>query len=120
MDPTTMLRTAACLFVLTALGGLLMAGIRFMGKRNPPPWIAMLHGLLAGAGVTLLAYAAFTATIPATATIALLLFVLAALGGLVLNLNYEWNRRLLPAPLLVVHALVAVAGFVLLLFAAWS
>jgi hypothetical protein len=120
MDPTTMLRTAACLFVLTALGGLLMAGIRFMGKRNPPPWIAMLHGLLAGAGVTLLAYAALTTTVPAMATIALLLFVLAALGGLVLNLHYEWNRRLLPAPLLVVHALVAVVGFVLLLVAAWS
>jgi hypothetical protein len=120
MDPTTMLRTAACMFVLTALGGLLMAGIRFMGKRNPPPWIAMLHGLLAAAGVTLLAYAALTATIPALATIALLLFVLAALGGLVLNLHYEWNRRLLPAPLLVVHALVAVVAFVLLLVAAWS
>lgn len=120
MDPTTMLRTAACLFLLAALGGVLMAGIRFMGKRNPPPWIAMLHGLLAGAGVTLLAYAAVTATIPPMATIALLLFVLAALGGLVLNLNYEWNRRLLPAPLLVVHALVAVTAFVLLLIAAWG
>ena len=120
MDPTMMLRTAACLFLLAALGGLLMAGVRFMGKRNPPPWIAMLHGLLAGAGLTLLDYAAFTSTIPATATLALVLFVLAALGGLVLNLNYEWNRRLLPAPLLVVHALVAVSGFVLLLVAAWS
>jgi hypothetical protein len=114
-----MLRTAACLLVLTALGGLLMAGIRFMGKRNPPPWIAMLHGLLAGAGVTLLAYASLTAAVPATATIALLLFVLAALGGLVLNLKYEWNRALLPAPLLVGHAVVAVVGFVLLLVAAW-
>jgi len=120
MDPTTMLRTAACLFVLTALGGLLMAGIRLMGKRNPPPWIAMLHGLLAGAGVTLLAYAALTTTIPATATIALVLFAIAALGGLVLNLNYEWNRRLLPLPLMIVHALVAVTGFVLLLVAAWA
>jgi hypothetical protein len=120
MDPTTMLRIAACLFLLAALGGLLMAGIRLLGKRNPPPWIAMLHGLLAGAGVTLLAYAAFTATIPALATIALLLLVLAALGGLVLNLNYEWNRRLLPVPLLVVHALVAVVGFGLLLLAAWG
>jgi len=120
MDPTTMLRAAACLFLLTALGGLLMAGIRFMGKRNPPPWIAMLHGLLAGAGVTLLAYAVLAGTVPATATLALLLFVLAALGGLVLNLKYEWNRVLLPTPLLVGHALVAVVGFVLLLVAAWA
>ena len=120
MEPMLSMRTAVVLLALAALGGLLMAGIRFMGKRNPPPWIAMLHGLLAGAGVTLLAYAVLTATVPATATIALLLFVLAALGGLVLNLNYEWNRRLLPAPLLIVHALIAVAGFVLVLFAAWA
>jgi hypothetical protein len=120
MDSTTMLRTAACLFLLAALGGLVMAGIRFGGQRNPPPWIAMLHGLLAGAGLTLLAYAAVTTVLPATALLALALFVLAALGGLVLNLNYEWNRRLLPVPLLVVHALVAVAGFALLLVAAWT
>ena len=43
MDPTTMLRTASCLFVLAALGGLLMAGIRFFGKRNPPPWVALVQ-----------------------------------------------------------------------------
>ena len=120
MDPTTMLRTAACLFVLAALGGLMMAGIRFFGRRNPPPWVALLHGLLAGAGLTLLVYAAATAAIPRLAIVALVLFLLAAVGGLVLNLRYEWNRLLLPAPLVVGHALVAVVGFVLLLAAAWG
>jgi hypothetical protein len=48
------------------------------------------------------------------------LFLLAALGGLVLNLRYEWNRLLLPAPLVIGHALIAVIGFVLLLAAAWG
>ncbi|MFL6591613.1 MAG: hypothetical protein ACJ8GK_02750 [Luteimonas sp.] len=120
MDPTTMLRTAACLFALTALGGLLMAGIRFFGGRNPPAWVAMAHGLLAGAGVTLLAYAAVSASVPRLAVISLVLFLLAALGGLVLNLRYEWNRLLLPASLVIGHAVVAVLAFGLLLAAAWG
>jgi hypothetical protein len=120
MDASTMLRTAACLFVLTALGGLLMAGIRFGGKRNPPIWITMAHGLLAGAGVTLLAYATFTTSVPRTAVIALVLFLIAAAGGVLMNLRYEWNRELLPAPLLIGHALIAVIAFVLVLMAAWA
>jgi hypothetical protein len=120
MDASTMLRTAACLFVLTALGGLLMAWIRFSGKHNPPIWITMAHGLLAGAGVTLLAYASFTADVPRTAVIALVLFLVAAAGGVLLNLRYEWNRQLLPAPLVIVHALVAVLAFALVLAAAWG
>jgi hypothetical protein len=120
MDPMTMLRTSACLFVLTALGGLLMAGIRFFGARNPPPWVALVHGLLAGAGVTLLAYVTATAQVPRLAIVALVLFLLAALGGVVLNLRYEWNRTLLPATLVLGHAAAAIVGFVVLLAAAWG
>lgn len=120
MDPVTMLRTSACLFVIAALGGLVMAGIRFAGARNPPPWLALVHGLMAGAGVTLLAYVSVTAQVPRLALYALVLFLLAALGGLVLNLRYEWNRQLLPAPLVLGHALIAVIGFGLLLAAAWG
>ncbi len=120
MDSITMLRTATCLFAIAALGGLLMAGIRFFGKRNPPAWIAMAHGLLAGAGLTLLAYAALTVGVPRMATIALVLLLIAAAGGLAMNLGYAWNRRLLPAPLLIGHALLAVVAFVLLLDAAWA
>ena len=47
MESAPMLQTAVVLFTLAALGGLLMAFIRFGGKRNPPAWLAMLHGLLA-------------------------------------------------------------------------
>ena len=64
MEPNLMLQSATGLFVVAALGGLAMAGIRLLGKRNPPPWLALLHGLLAGAGITLLLYAALTTSIP--------------------------------------------------------
>ena len=80
----------------------------------------MAHGFFAGAGVTLLAYAALTVGVSRMAEVALVLFLVAAAGGIVMNLNYEWKRQLLPAPLLAWHALLAIVAFVLLLDAAWA
>ncbi|MGY0633382.1 hypothetical protein [Luteimonas sp. A478] len=115
IDPMDMLQAAVVLFTLAALGGLAMAGIRFAGKRNPPAWLAMLHGLLAAAGITLLAYTAYVGGAPALALAALLLFLLAAGGGSVLSLAYKWKQRLLPAWLVLAHAVLAVLGYALLL-----
>lgn len=115
METYTMLQTAAVLFGAAALGGLLMAGMRFSGTPRPPTWLAMGHGLLAAAGLTLLIYAAATAGVPRTAQIAMVLFVIAAAGGAAMNLLYHWKLLPLPIPLMLVHALLAVSGFVLLL-----
>jgi uncharacterized membrane protein HdeD (DUF308 family) len=115
MEPNLMLQSATGVFVVAALGGLVMAGIRLFGKRNPPVWLTMAHGLLAGAGLTLLIYAAFTSRIPQMAVIAMWLFLVAATGGIVMNLGYQWKQRPLPVPLMVVHALLAIVAFVLLL-----
>lgn len=119
MDSLSMLRAALLLLVLAALGGLLMAGIRFSRKVNPPAWIAMLHGLLAASAITLVAYADYAGEVPTTARVALALFVAAALGGVVLSLGYKWKQRLLPAGLVVGHALLAVSGVVCLWMAAY-
>jgi len=120
MDPLSMLRTSSVLFAITAVGGVVMAVIRFGGKPHPPSWIAMVHGLLEGAGLTLLAYAYFAATVPVFAALALLLFVVAALGGVILNLGYHLKDMPLPIWLVVVHAAVGVVAFVLLVFGAWG
>ena len=120
MEPVLIMKTASVLLAITALGGLTMAGISFAGKPQPPTWLAMLHGLLAGAAVTLLLYAYFTVGLPALACWALLLFLLAAAGGAFLNLNYHWKMLPLPKALIVGHAGVAVAGFALLLAATWA
>ena len=117
MEPTLMMRTAAVLLAISAAGGAAMAVIRFAGKPQPPTWLAMLHGFLSAAAVTLLLYAAFTVGLPAMANAALALFVIAALGGMVLNLNYHWKLLPLPKWLVVVHASIAVVGFLLLLVA---
>ena len=114
-----MLQTAVILLGLTALGGLVMAAIRWSGADRPPSWLAMAHGLLAGSGLTLVLYTAFTAGLPGLAWVGLVLLVLAALGGVYLNLAY--HARLLPVPknIIVVHALLAVAGFGALLLGAF-
>lgn len=117
MEPMTMLKASVALFAISAAGGLVMAAIRLGRKVNPPAWLAMLHGLLAASGLTLLAYATFTTSVPAFAQYSLGLLVVAALGGLVLNLRYQWLNRPLPVGLMLGHAALAVLGFALLLMA---
>jgi hypothetical protein len=120
MEPLLTMKTACALLAVSAIGGLVMAGIRFGGKPQPPTWLAMLHGFLSAAALTLLAYAYFTVGLPALAAWALLLLVIAAAGGAFLNLNFHWKQLPLPKGIIVVHAGVAVAGFVLLLVATFA
>jgi len=120
MEPASVLLTSAVLLALAAAGGLIMAGIRFMGSQSPPASLAMLHGFLAAAAVTLLLYAAFTVGLPRTALLALALLLAAAGGGALLNLNYHWKQLPLPKWLVIGHAIAAVAGFALLLAATWQ
>ena len=119
MDPTTLVRTATIVLAVAALGGLLMAIMRFSGAERPPSWLAMLHGLLAGAGLTLLLYAGFASGIPKAMWIGVALLVLAALGGVYLNLAYHDKHLALPKSIVVVHALLAVAGFGLIFLGAF-
>jgi hypothetical protein len=114
MEAAVMTKTALVLLTLTALGGVLMAVIRLGRGANPPSWLAMGHGLLAGSALTLLLYAYFTLGLSPLAGWALLLFVVAALGGAYLNLGFHTKAVLLPKSIVVVHAVVAVLGYVLL------
>lgn len=120
MDVQTMLRTAIVLLAVTALGGLLMAGMRLTGRPRPPSSIAMVHGLLAASGLTLILYAGLAAGIPGAAWAGVLLLALAALGGLVLNLRYHAEGLELPVALMLGHAAIAAAGFVVLAIAGWN
>ena len=120
MNSLTMARVAVILLAIGALGGIVMAIFRLSRNLNPPTWLAMLHGLLAAAGVTLLLYAAFAVGLPTLADIGLAILLVAALGGVVLNLRYQWQRQLLSPGLMVAHAVLAVLGFVLVLLPVWS
>lgn len=120
MHLASILWTSTILLVITAAGGLVMAGISFKGNQQPPTWLAMLHGFLAAAAITLLLYAAATIGLPGMALTALVLFLVAAAGGVVLNLNYHWKQLPPPRWLILVHATAAIAGFLLLLVATWA
>ncbi len=120
MDASMMLRTACALLAIAALGGIGMAAIRFGKGGNPPVALAMAHGLLAAAGTTLLAYAAFTSGVPVAAWLALTMLLGAAVLGAYLNLAYQWQRRQIPGGLMVLHAAIALAGFGALLVAAFG
>lgn len=115
MDAMTMMKTAAALLAVAALGGLLMAGIRLSGKDRPPSSIAMLHGALALAAATLLIYAAVAVGIPPLAQLSILVLLIAALIGAWINLRFHSQLQPLPIKPMIAHALVAVVGFVLLL-----
>ena len=115
MEVQTLLVTVVVLFTLAALGGLAMAAMRLGTGRNPPAWLAMLHGMLGAAGLTLLVFAVFTTELPALAMLAAVLILAAAIGGAVMNLAFHWHGRLLPKGLLFGHAALAVAGYLALL-----
>ena len=109
-----MLLTSFILFAITAFLGVCMVGIRESTQRNPPAWLTMFHGLPAAAGLTLLLYAAVAFGVPRLVVAALILFLIAAGGGAVLNLAYQQQGQLLPRWLMYLHLLLAVSGFVLL------
>lgn len=115
-----MLEVSTWLFALAAIGGVVMGVIRLQGERNPPTWLAMGHGMLAAAGLTLLAYAVWAVDVPPMATYALVLFLLAAVGGAYMNLRFHWERVLLPRSWVYAHAALAVAAFVLLVLAVYA
>lgn len=120
MQAMGMIQTAAGLFAVAAVGGIVMAAIRMAGKRNPPHWLAMAHGFLAGAGLTLLVYAALSVGLPGRALTATVLFALAAGGGVVLNLAYQMKQRPLPVAFMFGHAALAVVALLLLLSVAFG
>jgi hypothetical protein len=119
MEPNLVMQTAVVILAISAVGGIVMSGIRFGGRPLPPTPLAMLHGFLSASALTLLIYAACTVGLPSLALAATVLFVIAAIGGIVMNLNYHWKLLPLPKWLVVVHALIAVVGFLCLLVAAW-
>jgi hypothetical protein len=102
------------LFAIAALGGLVLASIRLRGS-NPPLALALIHGALAAAGLVALILAVLHASAsPSAPRIALALFVVAALGGFVLFAAHL-RKNNIPVPLMLIHAVVAVGGFVTLL-----
>ena len=110
---------SAILFALAALGGLTLAAMHFRGggRERPPTALAVVHGLVAAAALVLLiiGVAGAVAGMSALPLAALALFVIAALGGAYMFLGKHLRGQALPGPVVVLHGLLAVAGFLVLL-----
>jgi len=106
---------ALVLFALAAIGGVILAVLRLRGRADLPLGLAVVHGLVAAAGlvalIVALAGASAAGSLP---KVALALFIVAALGGFVLITSHLRTKNV-PVPIMLVHATVAVVAFVLLL-----
>lgn len=108
-----MLIASLVCFALAAAGGSLLIYMH-LSQKSAPVGIAALHGLAALSGLILLVTGMAQGHTGRIFIAALSLFVIAALGGLILFAMHLRSRPL-PVPILVMHALVAVAGLLTLL-----
>src|SRR5215470_20078094 len=76
-----MLLYALIVFAIGALGGLTLAGAYVLQGRLAPWALSLLHAALGAIGLLLLIYAALTTGISGAALTALVVLVIAALGG---------------------------------------
>ena len=109
-----MLKIAVLIFAIGALGGLVLASSVLRGRMAP--WaLSLLHAALGATGLVLTGIVVLEGADDARGMIpiALLILIVAALGGFFLA---SFHARKLPAPkpAVVVHAGVAVIGFLLL------
>jgi hypothetical protein len=109
-----MLQWAVIIFAIGALGGLVLASSVLRGKLAP--WaLSLLHAALGATGLVLTAIVVFGAgeAVPDHVGLALLLLLIAALGGFFLA-SYHLRNKPGPKPVVLIHAGVAVIGFLLL------
>ena len=109
-----MLKLAILLFAIGALGGLVMAASVLRGRMAP--WaLSLLHAALGAAGLVLTAIVVLGKSADATkiVSIALLVLVVAALGGFYLA-SVHARKQIPPRGVVVLHAGLAVVGFLAL------
>ena len=109
-----MLKLAVIIFAIGALGGLVLANSVLRGRLAP--WaLSLLHAALGATGLVLTAIVVLgdNTGVASIVPIALLVLVVAALGGFYLA-SYHARKQLPPGSVVLIHAGVAVVGFLLL------
>lgn len=106
-----MLTYAVILFAVAAAGGLVLASSVLRGKLASWP-LSLLHAGLGAAGLLMLILAVMGGATGIIST-ALIILVVAALGGFYLA-SLHMKKQVAPKAVVFVHAGAAVAGFLLL------
>ena len=110
-----MLTYAAIVFAIAALGGIVLA-LHVLRDRLAPWALSLLHAALGAAGIVLMLIALARGEGGSLALPSVVLFVIAALGGFFLA-SFHYRKTFPPKVVVIVHALVALAGFGVLLAA---
>jgi hypothetical protein len=105
----TMLYLAIALFLTAAVFGVIIASAILRNQPTPKP-LVFIHGLLGAAALTLVVVYVLKHA-DKNPMISLVLLVIAALGGFVLFAR-DMTKKPGPIALVLVHALVAVAGVI--------
>lgn len=108
-----MITAAIIIFAIAALGGLILASHVLRNKFAP--WaLSLLHALLGAVGLILLIVALVQGVTSQPVLTAFILLLIAALGGFFL-VSFHARKQLPPKAVVIVHAAVAVIGFLVLL-----
>jgi len=115
-----MLKLAVLIFAIGAVGGLILAASVLRGRLAP--WaLSLVHAALGATGLVLTGIVVLQGTEEGQGIIpiALLILVIAALGGFFLA-SYHARKTSPPRPVVFIHAGAAVIGFLLLAGGAFS
>jgi hypothetical protein len=104
---------AVIVFAIAALGGLFLAAHVLRDKFAPWP-VSLLHAGLGALGLILLIAALAQGGASQTVLIGFVVLLVAALGGFFLA-SFHLRKRLPPKAVVVIHASVAVVGFLAVL-----
>lgn len=108
-----MLTWAIIIFAIGALGGAYMASKVLKGVLAP--WaISIIHALLGATGLVILLMMVLEGTAGGAITAALALFLVAALGGFYLA-SFHAKNVVPPRNIVILHAGLAIVGFLVLL-----
>jgi len=106
-----MLNYALTIFAIAAVGGLVLANSVLRGKLAP--WvISILHMALGATGLVLVLVALMNGA-GSMIRNAFIILVVASVGGFYLA-SIHLRKKVAPAAVVIIHALVAVIGFLLL------
>lgn len=108
-----MITYALLVLAIGAVGGLVLAS-RVLRDRLAPWVLSVLHALLGATGLVLLILILLRGDAPQRVLISFVLLLVAALGGFFLA-SFHLRSKLPPKAVVVIHAGVAVAGFLTLL-----
>lgn len=108
-----MLTAALWIFAIAALGGLILASHVLRAKLAP--WaLSVLHALLGAIGLILLIILLVQGTAAQQVLVGFVILLVAALGGFFLA-SFHLRKQLPPKTVVIIHAALAIIGFLTLL-----